>query len=628
MELTFGEQIKIILKRKNMTIRQLAELMEVQTGKPMSRQNLTQKLNRDNFQEQDMKEIAQALGCVVKISVIDPVESAASPVQPPVVSQAVEPVRDQQPAGGRKEEEASHASGKHSAGRLRASRLAKAEAAVTRQPQPESGVEEGDVNADVLKEIELALMESVQKELYSEADTLAWARKKPLVWPTLTVPVMGTRQAEPVAEPGEDELLIDAGTVRDAQVPSDGGELEEELPIEEPLPEAETSSAKPSLEGELPPEEELSSEKDALQTVESVSETEISQEENLSELPFEEELFSELEDIPIEEEREEDLEDLEFFDLEDFYGEEFSQVSAPYAVKREEESPVGKEETSEKEMTPEAEADWESGSFDMIPEGNGDVSFASAPYVIPREPEKPADELMADEPPLFDGKAEEKEAEEEELRMPGSFSGSRGDISSVSAPYVIPREPEEAPPSKPMGERGYWQDVEEAEQEDWAALTPEGWNEEPEEEEEPLSPDMEEKIASWDAAVKRRLENPFLRSLERRARRAAEGSKKQTEQTDIKEEKEEKEEQTEEESRKEEVAEEVLDLRGPAINPLTGMEYETNTVKHHPTQPDMLLVYDQDEHRWIVQAERAFLNFQVNKRALLGKDYEPPLYLD
>ena len=77
MELTFGEQIKIMLKRKNMTIRQLAELVEVQTGKPMSRQNLTQKLNRDNFQEQDMKEIAQALGCAVKISVIDQAEPSA-----------------------------------------------------------------------------------------------------------------------------------------------------------------------------------------------------------------------------------------------------------------------------------------------------------------------------------------------------------------------------------------------------------------------------------------------------------------------------------------------------------------------------------------------------------------------
>ena len=66
----------------------------------------------------------------------------------------------------------------------------------------------------------------------------------------------------------------------------------------------------------------------------------------------------------------------------------------------------------------------------------------------------------------------------------------------------------------------------------------------------------------------------------------------------------------------------------PDINPLTGKEYETNTVKHHPTKPDMLLVYDQDEHMWIEQAERAFNNFQIRKRAMLGKDYEPPVYLD
>ena len=53
MELSFGEQIKIILKRKNMTIRDLAESIEIMTGMKMSRQNLTQRLTRDNFQEKD-----------------------------------------------------------------------------------------------------------------------------------------------------------------------------------------------------------------------------------------------------------------------------------------------------------------------------------------------------------------------------------------------------------------------------------------------------------------------------------------------------------------------------------------------------------------------------------------------
>ena len=58
VNLTFGEQVKLILGRKGMTIKQLAELFEERTGKPMSRQNMTQRLGRDNFQEQDMRLIA------------------------------------------------------------------------------------------------------------------------------------------------------------------------------------------------------------------------------------------------------------------------------------------------------------------------------------------------------------------------------------------------------------------------------------------------------------------------------------------------------------------------------------------------------------------------------------------
>ena len=63
LDLTFGEQVKIILSRKGMTIKELAETIEERTGKKMSRQNLTQRLGRDNFQEQDMRMIADILGC-------------------------------------------------------------------------------------------------------------------------------------------------------------------------------------------------------------------------------------------------------------------------------------------------------------------------------------------------------------------------------------------------------------------------------------------------------------------------------------------------------------------------------------------------------------------------------------
>ena len=76
LDLTFGEQVKIILSRKGMTIKELAEIIEERTGKKMSRQNLTQRLGRDNFQEQDMRMIADILGCPFKLSILGDSEQA------------------------------------------------------------------------------------------------------------------------------------------------------------------------------------------------------------------------------------------------------------------------------------------------------------------------------------------------------------------------------------------------------------------------------------------------------------------------------------------------------------------------------------------------------------------------
>lgn len=88
VNLTFGEQVKIILGRKGMTIKELAELMEQRTGKPMSRQNMTQRLGRDNFQEQDMRLIAEILGCKFTLSIMEMDEAV---VQAPVeVKEAVQ----------------------------------------------------------------------------------------------------------------------------------------------------------------------------------------------------------------------------------------------------------------------------------------------------------------------------------------------------------------------------------------------------------------------------------------------------------------------------------------------------------------------------------------------------------
>ena len=57
MPLTMGEKIRILLKRKKMTIAELAKAIEI------SSQNLSNKLSRDNFSEQELHQIAGALGC-------------------------------------------------------------------------------------------------------------------------------------------------------------------------------------------------------------------------------------------------------------------------------------------------------------------------------------------------------------------------------------------------------------------------------------------------------------------------------------------------------------------------------------------------------------------------------------
>lgn len=90
MELSFGEQIKIILKRKNMTIQNLAESYEGHTGQKMTRQNLSQRLKRDNFSEQDMHAFAAILGYQVSIQ-LSPLPENAQPVIPGVQTQKTSP---------------------------------------------------------------------------------------------------------------------------------------------------------------------------------------------------------------------------------------------------------------------------------------------------------------------------------------------------------------------------------------------------------------------------------------------------------------------------------------------------------------------------------------------------------
>ena len=52
-----SEKIKVVLKRRGMTMGELAE----KTGH--TRQNLSNKMTRDNFPEKELRQIAEALDC-------------------------------------------------------------------------------------------------------------------------------------------------------------------------------------------------------------------------------------------------------------------------------------------------------------------------------------------------------------------------------------------------------------------------------------------------------------------------------------------------------------------------------------------------------------------------------------
>ena len=64
MSLSVSEKIKVVLKRREMTMGQLAD----KTGQ--TRQNLSNKMTRDNFPEKELREIANALDCDLEINLI------------------------------------------------------------------------------------------------------------------------------------------------------------------------------------------------------------------------------------------------------------------------------------------------------------------------------------------------------------------------------------------------------------------------------------------------------------------------------------------------------------------------------------------------------------------------------
>ena len=70
------------------------------------------------------------------------------------------------------------------------------------------------------------------------------------------------------------------------------------------------------------------------------------------------------------------------------------------------------------------------------------------------------------------------------------------------------------------------------------------------------------------------------------------------------------------------------DLSVGELNPYTGHEYESNSVRMNKKRIGYVQVYDRGKHQWMDMTEWAFLGYQERKKALLGKDYIPPIYLD
>ncbi|KNZ41385.1 transcriptional regulator [Acetobacterium bakii] len=62
--MSMTEKIKIAMLKRNMSLKDLAEKLD------QSPQNISGKFKRDNFKEEELKEIAGALDCTINIEMV------------------------------------------------------------------------------------------------------------------------------------------------------------------------------------------------------------------------------------------------------------------------------------------------------------------------------------------------------------------------------------------------------------------------------------------------------------------------------------------------------------------------------------------------------------------------------
>lgn len=206
ISLTFGEQVKIVLSRKDMTIKELAEEIEARTGKKMSRQNLTQRLGRDNFQEQDMRMIADILGCPFQLSILGNADSEKEALD----EEEMPTGRELEKLTAKKERKAAREEAKKNVERdITVGEIVDILEETTAEPEEEA----------VQMELDLDAEEHAAKETESIAGS-----------DTLEEDILTEEETEPYTEPAEDDVEVSA---------EDAEQIEEELQEPEQEIEAE-----------------------------------------------------------------------------------------------------------------------------------------------------------------------------------------------------------------------------------------------------------------------------------------------------------------------------------------------------------------------------------------------------
>ena len=219
ISLTFGEQVKIVLSRKDMTIKELAEEIEARTGKKMSRQNLTQRLGRDNFQEQDIRMIADILGCPFQLSILGNADSEKEALD----EEEMPTGRELEKLTAKKERKAAREEAKKNVERdITVGEIVDILEETTAEPEEEA----------VQMELDLDAEEHAAKETESIADS-----------DTLEEDILTEEETEPYTEPAEDDVEVSA---------EDAEQIEEEL--QEPEQEIEAEVVEEAGAEEIPEE--------------------------------------------------------------------------------------------------------------------------------------------------------------------------------------------------------------------------------------------------------------------------------------------------------------------------------------------------------------------------------------